>query len=336
MAEGFGGISPEMLQMLAILLQGTAESAGAPRTNTMRNIIQFQGLRHKTQEAERKARVAAQLGEMLRGGLGPGQQGPPTPYDPNAAAALGAQISPEYAGFAVHPNLIAQKRLSGAMPSQASVDEAHLSQLPPPPGGYFSTITRKPGAPERVDRPPTSTAEIRALNVSQQKGTPQEQIQLAKEADVTLPNIKDLRDNLVAFHTRRAAMASERGGSKLNPLIEAMSAAATKPEGKAALDSLLVGSKDPKREIALMLQDFSLSEQAQVIENRLAQMEDRKRIILAPEYDPFKADAEEKFTTLRNAFHAVHGRDPEKDELRMLFIADLLEKSGASKWLTQE
>ena len=335
MANGLGGISPEMLQMLAILLQGTAESAGAPRTNTIHNLLQFQGLRQKTRAAEDKAKLLAQFGQLLQGGVGPGQLGPPTPYDPSAAQALGARISPEMGGMAVHPNTIAQQRLSGRMPSQASVDQGYVGEIGAPPG-MIGTTSFKPNAPERSWRSPTSTAEHRAIGISESGATGAGRIEASKQADVTLPTIKDLRDNLVAFHSRRAAMASERGGSKLNPLIEAMSLAATDPKGKAALESVLGQSKDPKRELALMLQDFSLSEQAQVVENTLARMEDRQKIILAPEYEPFKADAEEKSRKLRDAFQSAHGRDPSKDELRMLFIADLLDKSGASKWLTQE
>lgn len=338
MAEGLGGISPEMLQMLAILLQGTAESAGAPRTNTIQNLLQFQGMRQKTRAAEDKKKLLAQFGQLLEGGMAPGQLGHPPRYDPNAAAALGAQIGPEYAGFAVHPNLIAQKRLSGAMASQASVDRGYVGEIGDigSPPGMIGATSFKPGAPEQSWRSPTSPTEHLAIGISESGATGAGRIQAAKEANVTLPTIKDMRDNLVAFHSRRAAMASERGGSKLNPLIEAMSLATTDPKGKAALEGVLGQSKDPKREIALMLQDFSLSEQAQVVENTLAQMEDRQKIILAPEYEPFKADAEEKSKKLRDAFQAAHGRDPSKDELRMLFIADLLEKSGASKWLTQE
>lgn len=353
--DGLGGISPEMLQMLAILMQGTAESAGAPRTNTIHNLLQFQAMRQKSQQGQQKAQLAAQLGQMFGGGLGPGQQGPPTPYDPNAAAALGIQLGPDYAAQAVHPNLIAQKRLSGAMPSQASVDTDYLTGLGPPPGGYLTTISRKPGAPEMTSRQPTSTGEHRALGISEGGYTGDERIEESKWADVKLPEIKDLYDIQDKLRQTRTRLAQLRfGGPEPSTMIQAFMGSVQAQRAKeknpddpavikkyekaqAAFDTLMGESKDPQKDITLMLQDFETVEQMKEVEKKLAspRMENRvgKEIPIGTEYDPFIAQAEERMDELRTQFHQQYGRDPSREELRKIFIGDLLHSSGADKWL---
>lgn len=340
--DGFSGLPPEFLQMLAIMLQGTAEAAGAPRTNTIRNLLQFQALGQKRQAAQQKAALSDKLSMMLSGGLRPGQQGPPEPYDPNAAAALGMRLGPDYAAQAVHPNLIAQKRLSGAMPSQASVDKDYAGGIGSPPSGKIGAVSFKPGAPEVSWRSPTSTGEHLALGVSESGATGAGRIAAAKQADVKLPDVHQLTEEINAIQADRTKMAETRY-AKPDIMIELFKNAMASKKGKEgnkareALDDFLKKTADPGKEVSLMVRDFVQAQRAQSKENILSSKpyENRDRITIAPEYEVFKAEADKSADRHIEAWRDAHnGEDPTVDDLRLLFIADLLEKSGASKWIT--
>ena len=333
-----------LLQNLGIALSLMGGGAQGKPLEMVRLFSLLQGARQKQQAAQQQATLRGTLGGMVQGDLRPGQLGPPQPFDFNRAMGLALQ-DPDMAKILSSPQFIEQMRIGGRMPTTAGLFTQQArdieSGLGPSPGLRETKIG--PEGPTVTDSPIKSGAEHRALGVSESGVTGSQRIQAAKEADVKLPDITEITKALSDIQTNRTKIADlQFGGPKPNAIIEAMGKAMSEnssksKDGKAALESLMGETKDPQKTITLMLKDFVESQRAQVLENKLASppYENRKRIIIAPEYEVFKAQAEKSAEKHVNAWRDAHnGEDPTVDDLRLLFIADLLETSGASKWIT--